>query len=74
VYALQVHDLSASKKNAENLVELMKLNMEYAIGKYDIEWIGWCTDAGGDARKARKLAFESCPQLICPDCWGHQVC
>ncbi|CAE6515560.1 unnamed protein product [Rhizoctonia solani] len=47
--------------------------MSFATEKYGIEWIGWCTDAGGDAKKARRLAFIAFPWLICPDCWAHQI-
>ncbi|KAF8600727.1 hypothetical protein BDV93DRAFT_446879 [Ceratobasidium sp. AG-I] len=45
--------------------------MYYAASKYSVEWIGWCIDADGDARKARRLAFETYSWLICPDCWAH---
>ncbi|KEP45065.1 hypothetical protein V565_322990 [Rhizoctonia solani 123E] len=70
-YVLQVHDVGIQSKTAENLVEIMKNNMSFATEKYGIEWIGWCTDAGGDAKKARRLAFIAFPWLICPDCWAH---
>ncbi|KAG8723267.1 hypothetical protein FRC09_004049 [Ceratobasidium sp. 395] len=72
-YILNVHNVGASKKSAENLLALIKENMEEGCREYGVEWVGWCTDAGGDSRKARKLLFDDLPQLINPDCAAHQV-
>lgn len=72
-HVLRVHHVGVARKTAENLLALIKLNLEEAQNNYGIEWIGWCSDAGSDSRKARKLLFEEFPELICPDCWAHQV-
>lgn len=72
-YILQVHDICAESRSGEHLYVLMRLNIEYVETTCGEKWIGWCTDARGNTRKAHKLAIPESPQLIYPDCWGHQV-
>lgn len=70
---LQVYDVGAAKKDAKSLVALIKQTVAFGEKELGVTWIGWCTDAGGDARKARRLLYEEMPWMICPDCYAHQV-
>lgn len=68
-----MHEVGAARKTAEYLLILIKQNLDEARRNYGVEWVGWCTDAGGDSHKARKLLFNELPELICPDCSAHLV-
>jgi hypothetical protein len=63
-------------KTAENLLMLVKEVMRKVREEWDVEVIGFTSDASGESRKARKLLKED-PQfshLVLPDCYAHQVC
>ncbi|CAE7074308.1 unnamed protein product [Rhizoctonia solani] len=72
-HILDVHHVGADKKTAENLLNLIKLTMKRTEEKYGIKWIGWCTDAGSDAHKARRLLHNEMPHLINPHCAAHLI-
>ncbi|KAG8703967.1 hypothetical protein FRC11_010315, partial [Ceratobasidium sp. 423] len=64
-YVLQVHDVGIQSKTAENLVEIMKINMNFATEKYGVEWIAIAVSqrealllAGGKTPKAKEAAKE----------------
>ncbi|EUC60305.1 hAT family dimerization protein [Rhizoctonia solani AG-3 Rhs1AP] len=72
-HVLSVNHVGAERKTAENLLQLIKINMEEVELGYGVEWIGWCTDAGSDAQKARMLLHSEFPWLINPVCYAHQI-
>lgn len=65
--------MSAARKTADNLVELMVQHKMKIEGEYGMKLIGWVSDAGGDSRGARKRLAQRFPRLLVPDCYAHQV-
>lgn len=70
---VRVHDASGERKTAENLYR----ELEKVIIELESEWkvviVAISSDAGGEALKGRKMAVRARPDLVGPDCFGHQV-
>ena len=49
-YTLCMHDITAEKKNADNLQKLVLDEIDYCDKELDAEVIGWCSDCGGDSK------------------------
>lgn len=47
--------------------------ISYATDVLKVKLIAWCSDAGGDSAKMRRLLVQKLPHLIAVDCWAHQV-
>ncbi|KIM66584.1 hypothetical protein SCLCIDRAFT_110226, partial [Scleroderma citrinum Foug A] len=61
VHTVRVVDVSAERKTAEHLKELVKDVIKD-------------TDASGESRAAQKRLVQEFPWLVAPDCYAHQVC
>ena len=72
-FFLNLHDVSAAAKTAENLLELVLADILLASSTYGCEIIAWCSDAGGDSRAMRRRLYAKFPSLVQVDCWAHQV-
>jgi hypothetical protein len=70
---VNTHDVSSEPKTAESLLRIVLADIDYCERILGVVVIAWCTDAGGDARKMRKLLLQKFPNLVTPDCWGHQT-
>ena len=70
---MHVHDTSAERKTAENLLQLMIQEKDYIEMELDLKLIGWVSDAGGDSRAARTRFLAMFPWLLVVDCFAHQV-
>ncbi|QRW11557.1 hAT family dimerization protein [Ceratobasidium sp. AG-Ba] len=73
VHILRTHHVGAARKTAENLLMLIKTNIQEARDNYGVEWVGWCTDGSSESKKARRLLFNEMPETINPDCAAHQI-
>ena len=69
---LGVHDVSAERKTAANLLKLV-LGEIMSLHNMGVLVVGWVSDAGGDSRAMRLRLAESMPSLVVLDCWAHQV-
>jgi hypothetical protein len=47
--------------------------IEQLKSEWNVTIIAFTTDASGESRKARKMLLERFPNLVCPDCYAHQV-
>jgi hypothetical protein len=47
---LRVHDITAAKKDAENVLKLVLDEIDYCNKELDVVVIGWCLDSGGDSK------------------------
>jgi hypothetical protein len=72
-YTLRVHDITADKKNADNLLKIVLGEIDYCNDELEVEIIGWCSDAGGDSKSMRVKLHDLHEWLITLDCWTHQV-
>lgn len=72
-YLLNTFDVSALPKTAETLLEFVLKEIQYATEVLRVWVVAWCTDAGGDAAKMRRLLRNCIPRLIAVDCWCHQA-
>lgn len=72
-YLLNIFDTSALPKTADTLLTFVLGEITYISTVLKAWVIAWCTDAGGDAAKMRRLLRAHIPRLITVDCWAHQV-
>ncbi|KAI0074473.1 hypothetical protein K474DRAFT_1532519 [Panus rudis PR-1116 ss-1] len=72
-YLVKTHDVSAQAKTAETLKRIVIDDLVYMATVLSIMVIAWCSDAGGDSKRMRKLLAQLIPWLIVLDCWAHQV-
>jgi hypothetical protein len=72
-YTLRVHDITADKKNADNLLKIVLGEIDYCNEELEVEVIGWCSDAGEDSMSMRVKLHDLQKWLITLDCWTHQV-
>ncbi|KAF5374107.1 hypothetical protein D9615_008815 [Tricholomella constricta] len=72
-YLLNVADISALHKTAENLLEIVLQEIKYATEILKIIVVTWCTDASGESAKMRRLLKARMPWIITLDCWCHQI-
>ncbi|GLB45662.1 hypothetical protein LshimejAT787_2500540 [Lyophyllum shimeji] len=72
-YLLNIADISAVHKTAKNLLDLVLAEIKYATESLKIIVVAWCTDAGGESAKMRRLLNVRMPWIITLDCWCHQI-
>ncbi|KIM64232.1 hypothetical protein SCLCIDRAFT_37040, partial [Scleroderma citrinum Foug A] len=72
-YLLNTTNISAHPKTAERLLDIVMAEISYATDVLKVKLIAWCSDAGGDSAKMRRLLDQKLPHLIAVDCWAHQV-
>ena len=58
---------------ADTMLSFVLDEIKYLTEDLGVTVIVWCTDAGGDAAKMRRLLQQKMPHLITLDCWSHQV-
>ena len=68
-----MHDASAERKTAENLVKLLEEVMTSVQTEWGAIVIAIVTDASGESRKARRILGQKYPWLVVLDCYAHQV-
>ncbi|KAI0323733.1 hypothetical protein GY45DRAFT_1231868, partial [Cubamyces sp. BRFM 1775] len=71
-WLLNVFDMSAIAKTAQNLLEIVVEEVKYCMNYLSTIVVGYCTDAAGDARAMREMLRQHFPWLITVDCWAHQ--
>ncbi|KAH7917237.1 hypothetical protein BV22DRAFT_1108604 [Leucogyrophana mollusca] len=54
-YLLNTYDMSALPKTADELLKIVISKIKYATEVLNVTVVAWCTDAGGDAAKMRRL-------------------
>lgn len=73
IRTVKVHDASAERKTAEQLLKLL----DEVIITVESEWgavvVAIVTDASGECRKARRQLALKFPNIVVLDCYGHQV-
>ncbi|THH15178.1 hypothetical protein EUX98_g9503 [Antrodiella citrinella] len=72
-YLIDTHDVSAERKTADNLLNIVIMNIMYAMMTLEVTVIAWCSDAGGDSASMRRKLVQRYPWLIVLDCWAHQI-
>ncbi|CAE6506976.1 unnamed protein product [Rhizoctonia solani] len=63
-YTVHVHDISAEQKTAENYLELVLKDIDYAEQEYKVRVIAWVSDAGGDSRAMRVRLNHLRPHIL----------
>ena len=71
---LDLNDVSAERKTAEQLLPLMQEAIHKMESQYGVKVVAFVTDSSGEAKKARKLLGQERPDLVVPPCYSHQVC
>ncbi|PCH39629.1 hypothetical protein WOLCODRAFT_85990, partial [Wolfiporia cocos MD-104 SS10] len=72
-WLLNIFDISATVKSAENLLALVISEIKYCMEVLHTVIVTWCTDASGESRKMRRLLQQKFPWIITVDCWAHQI-
>ncbi|KDN35726.1 hypothetical protein RSAG8_11349, partial [Rhizoctonia solani AG-8 WAC10335] len=72
-YTVKVHDVSAEHKTAENHLNIVLNDIDYAEKEHNIKVIAWVSDAGGDSRAMRVRLHRLRPYILVFDCWAHQI-
>ena len=70
---VRVHDASGERKTAVNLYRELKKVIEELEGEWNIIVVAVSSDAGGEALKGCKMVIIARPDIVGPDCFGHQV-
>ncbi|KIY49894.1 hypothetical protein FISHEDRAFT_31177, partial [Fistulina hepatica ATCC 64428] len=73
LHTVHVHDASSDFKRAEEFLKLIKEVMNLLRNEWHVTVVAVCTDASGEARKARRLLVQEMGNLVAPDCYSHQV-
>ncbi|KAI8971257.1 ribonuclease H-like domain-containing protein, partial [Trametes punicea] len=72
-WLLNLFDISAVAKTAQNLFQLIVNEVQYCIEHLSITLVAYCTDAAGDMKAMRDRLHQRFPWLITIDCWAHQM-
>ncbi|KAI0771477.1 ribonuclease H-like domain-containing protein [Trametes elegans] len=72
-WLLNVFNISAAAKTAQNLLEIVVAEIKYCMEYLSTVVVGYCTDAGGDTKAMRELLRQQFPWIITVDCWAHQM-
>lgn len=73
VYTIKTYEVTAERKTAENLLNLMKDVLRIGTADWHLIIAAFTSDAAGESRKARRLLSEEQPHLVTPDCQVHQI-
>ncbi|KDQ21329.1 hypothetical protein BOTBODRAFT_123015, partial [Botryobasidium botryosum FD-172 SS1] len=73
VRCTHVHNVSAARKNATALLDMMKDELGYNEATLGVVNIGACSDASGESRAARSRLLAQMPHLLVVDCYSHQI-
>ena len=69
----RMHDVSPERKTADNLLQIVTSDMQMCKDRYGMDFIGYCSDDGGDSRGMRKRLGRVDPRLLIFPCLSHQV-
>ncbi|CDO68373.1 hypothetical protein BN946_scf184815.g20 [Trametes cinnabarina] len=72
-WLLNLFDVSAVAKTAQNLFQLIVEEVQYCIEHLSVTLVAYCTDAAGDTKAMRDRLCQRFPWLITIDCWAHQI-
>lgn len=72
-YLVATHNISSVPKTAETLLGLVLADIEHCQKDLHVKIVAWCSDAGGDAAKMRRMLKQRIPSMVVVDCWAHQV-
>jgi hypothetical protein len=70
---VKVHDASAERKTAEQLIPLLEEVIKIVEDEWGAIVMAIVTDASGECRKARQILGMKYPNIVVLDCYGHQV-
>jgi hypothetical protein len=73
VRTVRVHNASAERKTAENLMKHLEEVMKTVHDEWGTEVFAVVTDASGESRKAQRLLGVKYPWLVLLDYYAHQV-
>jgi hypothetical protein len=75
-FLIHTHDTSDKCKDADHLLELVEVDIDYIEEVLGAKIIAWYSDAGGDSRGMRVQLVKKPKRMhiIQLDCYGHQVC
>ena len=73
MHTIRVYDASKEHKTADDLYRLMIDVIEQLKPEWNVTITAFTTDTSGESQKARKMLLEHFPNLVCPDCYVHQV-
>lgn len=71
---MRVYDTSNERKTAINVSEKIAEAKKHLEEEWGVIVVGLTSDAGGESCASRVLTGKAFPELITPDCYGHQVC
>ncbi|KAI0766560.1 hypothetical protein BD413DRAFT_480838, partial [Trametes elegans] len=72
-WLLNMFNISVAAKTTQKLLEIVIAEIKYYIEYLSMVVVGYCTDAGGDAKAMHKLLCQQFPWIITVDCWAYQV-
>ncbi|QRW24098.1 hypothetical protein RhiXN_07110 [Rhizoctonia solani] len=72
-YTVQVHNLSAQHKTANNHLKLVLNDIDSAEKEHNVRIIAWVSDAGGNSRAMQVRLHCLRPHILVFDCWAHQI-
>ncbi|KAI0363380.1 hypothetical protein BV20DRAFT_958420, partial [Pilatotrama ljubarskyi] len=72
-WLLNVFNISAMAKTAQNLFNIVSAEVTYCMECLSTIIVAYCTDCAGDAKAMRELLREKFPWIVTIDCWAHQV-
>ncbi|KZT10484.1 uncharacterized protein LAESUDRAFT_711646 [Laetiporus sulphureus 93-53] len=72
VHTVHTYDTSGEEKTAACLLVRIKQVMEVVEAEWGVTVIAITSDCSGEARAARKQIMQQRPDLVAPNCYGHQ--
>lgn len=70
---LGLADISSKPKNAETLLDIVLIEIQYCLTVLGIILVAWCTDASGESLKMRRLLRAKYPWIVTLDCKYKQI-
>ncbi|KAJ7215840.1 ribonuclease H-like domain-containing protein [Mycena pura] len=67
------HDVSPERKTADNLLQIVTADMQMCKDRYGMDFIGYCSDDGGDSRGMCRRLGRVNPRLLIFPCLSHQL-
>lgn len=72
-YLVNTHDMTGWPKNGDELLAIVKSDIQLILEKFATTVIAWCTDNGPDGKKMCRLLCVKYVWLIVLVCWAHQI-
>ncbi|KZP14834.1 hypothetical protein FIBSPDRAFT_664421, partial [Athelia psychrophila] len=72
-YLMRSHNMTGQPKTGDQLLEVVKEDLNYMETHYGLRTIAWCTDDGPDGKKMRRLLWTWLPWMVVLVCWAHQI-